>query len=116
MRIGGGVRQVDRFCGLADQADQTFTLLQTGGMDRVGVQALGGEKFQRLAGAAQIDRADLGHHVGGDDRDQLVQPHLGGGLLRHDLAQAAQQQARSPTGRHQARPSESAAKSMAHAV
>ena len=61
-------------------------------------QALGGEQLQHLAGAAQIDGADLRHHVGGDDGDQLVQPHLGGGLLRHDLAQAAQKKAWTATG------------------
>ena len=74
-------------------------------MDGGAVEALGGEQFQHLAGAAQIDGADLRHHVGGDDGDQLVQPHLGAGLLRHDFAQAAQKQARTTDGhRHRQTP------------
>ncbi len=92
MRVAGRVRQVDRFRGFADQTDQAFALFQAGVVDGGAVEAFGGEQFQDLAGAAQIDGADFRHHVGGDDGDELVQPHLGASLLRHDLAQAAQKQ------------------------
>jgi len=107
MRIGRSIRQVHRLCGFADHADQALAFLKPGLVDSIGAQALGGKQLQHLAGTAQIDGADLRHHIGGDDADQLVQPHLGGGLLRHDLAQAAQKQAWSATRRHQINPVES---------
>jgi hypothetical protein len=62
-------------------------------MDRLRVEAFGGEEFQRVAGAAQIDRTDFGHHVCGDHHDELVEAHLRARRLRHDFAQAAQQYA-----------------------
>ena len=73
MRIGGRVRQIHRLGGFGDQADQALALLQAGVVDGGAVEAFGGEQLQHLAGAAQIDRADFRHHVGGDDGDQLVQ-------------------------------------------
>ena len=100
VRVGGRVGQVHRFGGFRHHADKSLAFLQAGVVNRGAVQAFGGEQLQHLAGAAQIDGTDFRHHVGGDDRDQLVQPHLGGCLLRHDFAQAAQQQTWAATGRH----------------
>ena len=91
MRIRRRVGEIDRLGGFRHQADQALAFAHPRVVDRGAVEALGGEQFQHLAGAAQIDGADFRHHVGGDDADQLVQAHLGGGLLRHDLAQAAQE-------------------------
>ena len=64
-------------------------------MDGLAVQAFGGKEFEPAVGAQHIDRADLGHHIGGDVDDDLVEPRLGADRLRHDLAQPAQQQTRS---------------------
>jgi hypothetical protein len=89
MRVGRRIGQVHRLGGFRHQADQALAFLQPGLVHGGTGQALGGEQFQHLAGAAQIDGADLRHHVGGDDADQLVQPGLRAGLFRHDLAQAA---------------------------
>ena len=61
-------------------------------MDRLAVQTLGGVELEIAVGAQHIDRADLGHHVGGDMDDDPVQPRLRAHRLRHDLAKPAQQQ------------------------
>ena len=58
------------------------------------LQALGGVELEHAVGAQHIGRADLGHHVGGDLRNDLVEPGLCADRLRHDLAEAAEQDAR----------------------
>ena len=79
-------------CG-GDVADQALADPQPGAVHRLGLQALGGEQLEHLAGAHDVGRADLGHHVGGDDADDLVEP-----LLARvpppamSVAQAAEQQ------------------------
>ena len=71
-------------------------------MDGFAVQALGGEELERAVGAQHIDRADLRHHVGGDQDHDLVEPRLRADRLRHDLAEAAQQDARTAgSARHE---------------
>ncbi|GEQ99258.1 hypothetical protein JCM17844_28950 [Iodidimonas gelatinilytica] len=60
-------------------------------MDRFFLQAFGGKQFKDFAGANKIDGADLGHHILGDDRCQLVEPFLCAARSGHDLMQAAQQ-------------------------
>ena len=101
----GRVGKVHRRCGFGDEADQALALLHAGGMDGGAVEAFGGEQLQRVVGAPQIDRAHLGHHVGGDDGYELVEARLRALLLRHDLAQAAQQNPGAAGGerRHQLR-------------
>ncbi len=91
MRVGRRVGQIHRFSGFRHHADQALAFAHPRIMDGGAVEAFGGEQFQHLAGTAQIDGTDFRHHVGSDDADQFVQAHLGGGLLRHDLAQATQQ-------------------------
>src|SRR6185437_9889592 len=92
MRIGWRITQIDGFGGLRYEADQPLTFLQSRVVDGGAVQALGGKEFKRLAGAAQIDRADFGHHVGGDHGHELVEARLRARLLRHDLSEAPQKQ------------------------
>ena len=57
-------------------ADQAFADPQPGAMHGLRPQPFGGEELQHLAGAHDIGRADLGHHVGGDDAHDLVEPLL----------------------------------------
>ena len=94
----GGVRlrvgQVERLGLLGDEADQALARLHGGEVDGVAVQALGGVELERAVGPQHIERADLRHHVVGDEDDDLVEARLRTDRLRHDLAEAAQQQAR----------------------
>ncbi len=103
-RMFGGVGQVDRFGAVGDEADQALAPAHARVVDGFAVQAFGGEQLQRIAGAAQIDRADFGDHVGRDDHDELVEARLRARLLRHDFAQAAQQNARDRLPRSPFRP------------
>ena len=48
-----------------------------------GIEALGGEQLQHLAGPQQVDRADLGHHLVGDKTHDLAQRFLRGAATRH---------------------------------
>ena len=48
---------------------------------------IGGEQLEHLAGAIEVDRADLGHEVGGDQLDDPVEPLLRRDRLGHDLDQ-----------------------------
>ena len=98
-RVMLGVRELQRLGLLGDQADQTLAGLQMGVVNRQRVQAFGGEQLERTVAAAQIERAHLGHHVGGDQHHHLVEPDLRALALRHHLAQASQQQSRRANGR-----------------
>src|SRR3954451_15393381 len=73
-------------------------------MDRTRVQTFRGEQLVYITGAAQIDRTDLRHHIGGDQHHQLVETRLRARWLRHDLTQAAKQKSRTAGdhGNHQA--------------
>ena len=110
-------RQVDRGCLARYQANQAFVRPQHGLVHRLLVETFGCVKFERPVHAQHVDGTDLGHHVGGDQHHDLVQAFLRADRLRHDLAEPAQQHARtaerathdvipraSPTGRsHPAR-------------
>jgi hypothetical protein len=50
------------------------------------VETFGGVELEGVVNAQHIDRADLGHHVGGDQHHDLVQSFLGADLLRHGFA------------------------------
>ena len=80
------VRQVDRVGFAGDQADQAFVLAQHGLVDRFALEALGGVKLERAVDAQHVDGADLRHHVGGDQHDDLVETVLRADRLRHHLA------------------------------
>src|SRR5258705_325764 len=58
------------------------------------VQALGGIELEAAVDAQHIDRADLRHHVGGDQHHDLVEAFLRADRLRHHFAKPAQQHAR----------------------
>ena len=87
------VVQVERRRLAGDEADQALMGAQHGAMHGVAVEAFGGVELQRVVDAQHIDRADLGHHVGGDQHHDLVQSLLGRDLLRHGFAEPSQQDA-----------------------
>jgi hypothetical protein len=90
MRLGVGQRQ--RPAMQRDVADQPLAHPEACLVHRLGLQPLGGEQLEHLAGAHDVGRADFGHHVGGDDLDHLVEPLLRRAAGRHDVTQAAKQQ------------------------
>ena len=89
------VGKLQSFGLLGDQANETFAAPHMRVVNRLPVQAFGGEELKRAVAAPQIERADLGHHVRGDQRHHLVEATLRAFRLRHDLAQAAEQLSRS---------------------
>ena len=93
-RVRLRVGQVERPRLLGDGADEALADAQRRLVDGLALQALGGVELEHAVGAQHIDRADLGHHVGRDLRHDLVEPVLRADRLRHDLAQAAEQDAR----------------------
>ena len=56
-----------------DVADQALADPQARAVHGRGIEALGGEQLEHLAGAQQVDRADLGHHLVGDQAHDLAQ-------------------------------------------
>src|SRR5690606_18482801 len=72
----------------------TLADTQGGLVDRFALQTLGGIKLEHPVGAQDVYGTDLGHHVGGDLGDDLVEPGLCADRLRHDLPEAAEQDAR----------------------
>ena len=96
----GGVRlrvgERERLGLAGDQADQALAGAHGGEVDRFAVEAFGGVEFERTVFAQDIDRADLGHEVAGDQDDEPVEPLLRTDRRRHHLAETAQQHARSP--------------------
>ncbi len=95
-----GVGERERFGGRRDQADEALARAHGGQMHRFAVEALGCEQFERTVGARDIERADLGDHVGGDQNNDAVQARLRRDRLRHDLAEPSQQQSRSARRAH----------------
>ena len=63
-------------------------------VDGLPVQAFRREQLERAVAAHDIEGADLRHHVGGDEDHDPVEAGLGADRLRHDLAEAAQEDAR----------------------
>ncbi len=92
--VGLRVGQVERPRLRRDGADEALADAQRSVVDRLRLQALGGVEFQHAVGMQHIDRAHLGHHVGRDLGNGLVEPGLRADRLRHDLPQAAEQDAR----------------------
>ena len=90
LRVG----QVDGARLARDQADQALVRAHHGVVHGVAVEALGGVELERGVDAQHIDRADLRHHVGGDQHHDLVEAFLRADRLRHDFAEPAQQHAR----------------------
>ena len=65
-------------------------------MNRFAIEALGREELEVVVSLHDVDRADLGHHVGGDQHNDPIEFVLGGDRRSHDrLAKPPQQNARS---------------------
>ena len=96
VRVAGRVRQVQRRAAAGDLADQALARAHAGGVHRLAVQALGGEQLLLARGPAQVDGADLRDHRAGDDRDDQVEPGLGGRRRRHRFANLAKERPRPP--------------------
>ena len=63
-----------------------------------GIEALGGEQLEHLAGAQQVDRAHLGHHLVGDQAHDLAQGFLGRATTRHRVPEPLEEHSRSGQG------------------
>ena len=83
------VRQVDRVGLARNQADQAFVRPQHGLMHCRTVQAFSGVELQRAVHPQHVDRADLRHHIGGNQDHDLVQAVLRADRLRHHFAKPA---------------------------
>ena len=94
-RVGLGVGERERLGGCGDEADEALGRAHGSEVHRLSVQALGGVEFEAAVAPHDIDRADLGDHVGGDMDHDLVEARLRAHRLRHDFAEPAQQKARS---------------------
>ena len=92
-RMALRVGEIERRRLAGDEADEALMRAQHGSVHGVAVQTFGGVEFERVIDAQHIGRADLGHHVGRDQHHDLVQPLLGGDLLRHGFAEPSQQDA-----------------------
>ena len=66
-----------------DVADQALADPQARAVHGRRIEALGGEQLQHFAGPQQVDRADLGHHLVGDQAHDLAQRVLDGVGTRH---------------------------------
>ena len=97
LRVG----QSERLGARRDQADEALVRAHRRQMHGFALQALGGEQLQRAVGPRDIERAHLGHHIGGDQDDDSVEPRLRGDGLRHDLAKPSQQKTRSARATHE---------------
>ena len=104
--MGLRVRNRDRLRLARDQADEALAGAHGGEVDRLAVEALGGVELERAVLAQDVDRADLGDEIAGDQDDKPVQPLLRADRRCHDLAETAQQNARSSeSASHQSVPS-----------
>ena len=90
MMLRVGERQ--RLGAGGDEADQALPRPHGGQMHGFPVEPLGGEQLERPVRAHDIERANLRHHVRGDQDHDAVQARLCGDGLRHDLAEPPQQQ------------------------
>jgi hypothetical protein len=66
LRMGLRVVEGERPGVRRDVADQALADPQARAVHGGRIEALGGEQLEHLAGAQQIDRADLGHHLVGE--------------------------------------------------
>ncbi len=70
------VAQVERQRLLGDRADKALPDAQRGMVHGFALQALGGVQFEHAIRPQHVGRAHLGHHVGGDLRNNFVEAGL----------------------------------------
>ena len=85
---GGRVIGVDDRPGPRHAAHEPLAEPQPGLVHRAGLEPLGGAELERVGVAEEVDRADLGAHLLGDEPRDPVEPGLPAAALGHDLAQA----------------------------
>ncbi len=93
IRMRLGVGQGERPCGRRDRPNETFANAQPRAVNRFRAQPLGGKQFEDLARPHDIDRADFGHHLHGDDLNNPVEAVLGASRSCHDVAESAHEAA-----------------------
>ncbi len=86
-----GRRRADHRPCRRDGADQALAHPHPRVMHGLAGQALGREELEQVAGALDVERAHLGHEVGGDHAHDLIEALLRAGGLGHHLDQAAQE-------------------------
>jgi len=91
MRLRIGQRQRMRVRG--DVADKAFADRQPGLVHGLLLEAFRREQLQDVSRSRHVDGADLGHHVGRDDANGLVQPLLPRHVAGHQIAKALEQAA-----------------------
>ena len=74
--------------------DDTFAEPQAGPVDGLWTEAFGCKKLEHLAGAQQVEGADLRHHVVGDQSNCAVEPVLDRAAALHEVAQLPHQRPR----------------------
>ncbi len=87
-----GVGQRERLGARGDEADEALARLHRRQVDGFTVQAFGRKQLHGPVGPNDVEGADLGDHIGGDEDDDAVEARLRGDRLRHDLAEPPQQQ------------------------
>ena len=90
--MGLRVGELHRLSLLGDETDQALAAAEMRVVHGLRIEAFGGEQLERPVAPAQIERAHLRHHVGGDQHHHLVEARLRALALGHHLAQAAEQQ------------------------
>jgi len=90
LRLGQRQRPLMR----GNVADQAFADPQPGAMHRRGIEALGGEQLEHLAGPHHVDRADLGHHLGCDHAHDVVEALLRCTRTRHRIPEPLEEHSR----------------------
>ena len=98
LRMGLRVVERQRPGMRGDVADQALADPQAGAMHGRGIEALGGEQLEHLAGAQQVDRAHLGHHLVGDQAHDFAQGFLGRTTTRHRVPEPLEEHSRSGQG------------------
>ena len=77
-----------------NQADKSLIHAEACGGDSIGLETFRRDEEQRAALQSEIDGADICHHGGSDQADDLVEPRPCFAFLRHNLAEPVHQQAR----------------------
>ncbi len=95
-----GVGQRERLGARGDETDQALPGFHRRQVDRFTIEAFGRKQLHSAVGSDDVEGADLGDHIGGDQDDDAVEARLCGDRLRHDLAEPPQQETRTARRAH----------------
>ena len=100
------IRESERLGLAGDQADEPLAGAHGGEVHRLAIETFGCVEFERAILAQDVNRADFGDEIAGDQDDKPVQSLLRADGRGHHLAEAAQQNARSSeSASHRSQPS-----------